>query len=213
MLFDELNIRYQYKNLQTFLDSNNINGIKFALKCGFKLVRQSYEYIVNKDMLKSFNHNIQGEISSLKKLTEEQLMDAINMQYEDYKTNHQNINSLFASINIYDWKKTIYEEMANENSYVLIKDNDIIAYIFCYKTDETSIEVGYTGNRCKNIEEYKIFLYEIMVQLFKSYNQIGLEIDDCDTRANILRNLFTYKEDLSWDTYIKDNIYKDTIIL
>lgn len=206
LLFNKLNIRYQLKKLQTFLDSDNINAVAFALKCGFQLARQSYEYVVNKDMLKPTKYNIPEEIIRLDNLTVVQLEDVINLQYEDYKTYHKKINPLAENINIYDWKKIIFEELVNENSYILIENNNIIAYLFCYKINVSSIALGYTGNRCKNIMKYKSFLYEVMIKLFKSYKQIEIEIDDCDISANILGELFTYKPNLSWDTYIRDNI-------
>lgn len=204
MLFNELNIRYKPKNLQTAFDSNNINAVKFALKYGFKLVRRTYCYNVNNDMLKTFKYHISGEIVELNNLTKSQVEDAVNLQYEDYKINHEKINPLNKNINLNDWKKIIFDGLIRENSYVLIKNNNIAAYLFNYKIDATSIEIGYTGNRCNNIKEYKSFLYEVVLKLFESYKEIELEIDDCNTDAMLLMELFTFKPDKSWDTYIKD---------
>lgn len=203
LLFNELNIRYQLKGLQTALDSNNINAVIFALKNGFKLGRKSYCYDVNKDALKPLEYNMPVGIIKFSNLTKTQIEDAITLQYEDYKMNHQKINPLIENIKIYDWKKIIYEELVKEDSYVFIKSNNIVAYLFCYKIDETSIAVGYTGNRCNNIKEYEGFLYEVMIFLFKLYKRIELEIDDVDTSANILGGLFTYNPNISWDTYIR----------
>lgn len=205
LLFNELNMRYDLNELQTALDSDNINAVKFVLKCGFNLARQCYCYDVQKDTLKPSKYNMSGQIMALNNLTEAQLKDVIGLQYEDYKINHKRINPLSENIRVFDWEKIIYDELVNENSYVLMKNNKIITYLFAYKIDETSIAIGYTGNRCKNIKEYENFLYEVMIKLFKLYKQIELEIDDCDISVNILGELFTYRPNLSWDTYIKDN--------
>ena len=125
------------------------------------------------------------------------------MQYEDYKLNHQDINPLSEDIALEEWKKYISDSLAKEHSYLLIKNNNISAYLLCYEIDGKSIEVGYTGSRCSNIKDYKAFLYQAMMQLFNSYSQIELEIDDCDKSANILGQLFSYKPNVSWDTYIR----------
>lgn len=204
LLFNEMNIRYQLKRLQTFMDSDNCQATTFALKCGFKLVRKSYEYTVKKEMLIPSKCNIEKEIMTLNDLTEVQFKYLINLQYEDYIINHQKINPLSEDITIENWEKIICEELAKENSYVLIENNSIIAYLLCYKVNNFSIAIGYTGGRCNNIKKYKNFLYKVMTSLFRSYKQVELEIDDCDAGANILSELFSYKPDISWDTYIKD---------
>lgn len=36
------------------------------------------------------------------------------------------------------------------------------------------------------------------------YRLLTFEIDDCDKNANILGELFMYKPNYSWNTYIKD---------
>ena len=206
MLFYELENRYQLKKFQTALDSNNSSAVIFARKCGFQLTRKSYCYDVTEKALKTLNHTISGEIVSFEKISGNQLKLAIAIQYEDYKLNHQVVNPLSKDISLQRWNKYVLEDLVMESSYVFIKNDDICAYLLCYGADEESIEVGYAGNRCSNIRDFEGFLYESMVLLFKSYNQIELEIDDCDKSANILRQLFSYKSDVSWDTYIKDNM-------
>lgn len=205
LLFHELESRYQLIKLQTALDSNNNNAVTFAQKCGFELGRKSYCYDVNKEILKPLEYNFSGKIIKMCNLTNMQLKNVINLQYEDYKLNHQKINPLNENMKTDDWKRIVIEDLAIEDSYVLIKNNDITAYLLCYKLDETWIEVGYTGNRCNNIKDYQVFLYEVMIQLFAYYNQIELEIDSCDKSANILGGLFSYNPNISWDTYIKDS--------
>lgn len=206
ILFHELESRYQLERLQTAFDSNNSSSLAFARKCGFQLARKSYCYNVTREMLKPLNYTMSGEIISCGDLSENQLNSLIATQYEDYKLNHQGVNPLSEDISPEGWGKYILDDLVIEDSYILIKDNDIYAYLLSYGIDEKSIAVGYTGNRCNNIKEYEGFLYETVKLLFKSYKRIELEIDDCDKSANILGQLFAYKPDISWDAYIKDNI-------
>jgi len=104
-----------------------------------------------------------------------------------------------------NWEKIILDDLIFENSYALIKNERIAAYLLSYKKDKTSIEIGHIGSRCTDINEYKAFLYDVILKLFNSYQEIELEIDDCDNSAMLLMKLFTFKPDKSWDTYIKDN--------
>lgn len=203
LLFQELQKRCKLKKLQTAFDSDNTNAICFAKKCGFRLARKTYCYDVSRENLKPLNYNCVGEIIKVSNLTKAQLEDVIIMQYKDYKTNHQGINPLNENMKIEHWKEIIFKDVEKNDSYVLLKNSDIVAYFLCYEGDETSIEVGYTGNRCSNIKEYKAFLYEVIIQLFNSYNKIYLEIDNCNKSTNILGELFSYNPSLSWDTYIK----------
>lgn len=205
-LFKELKERYQLKNLQTFINSDDRNAVRFAFKCGFDLARQSYSYEVAKDQLEGVQSEVLRVVSSFDSLTTNQFDEAINLQYEDYKSNHRLINPLSKAITIEKWEKMIGNDLSQEDSYVLIENDQILSYLFCYKVNETTIGVSYTGNRLNTIKEYQDFLYHVVVQLFKKYKRIELEIDDCDESANLLADLFTYKTNLSWDTYIKNII-------
>lgn len=205
-LFKELKERYQLKNLQTFINSDDRNAVRFAFKCGFDLARQSYSYEVNKKQLKSVQSEVLKTVSSLGHLTTNQINEAINLHFQDYKRNHQLINPLNKAITIEKWRKIIGNDLSLEDSYVFIENNQIIAYLFCYKVNETMIGVSYTGNRLNTTDEYQDFLHHVVVQLFEKYKKIELEIDDCDESANLLADLFTYKTNLSWDTYTKNII-------
>lgn len=205
-LFKELKERYQLKSLQTFINSDDRKAVRFAFKCEFDLARQSYSYEVNKKQLKSVQYEIFKTVSSLEYLTTNQIDEAINLQFQDYKRNHQLINPLNKAMTIEKWGEIIGDDLSQEDSYVFIENNQIVAYLFCYKVNETMIGVSYTGNRLNTINEYQDFLHHVVVQLFKKYKKIELEIDDCDESANLLADLFTYKTNLSWDTYIKNII-------
>lgn len=181
LLFERLQSEYKLEKLQTAFDSTNIAATNFTLKCGFQLIRKSYCYDVNKEMLKDMNNKISGEFIILNDLSKDKLNDAIILQYEDYKLNHKKINPLNKDMKIEEWKNIIFDDLVKEDSFLLIKDNDIHAYLLSYESDDTSIMVGYTGNRCSNIKDYKAFLYEVIIQLF------------------------SYKPNISWDTYVKDN--------
>lgn len=205
LLFHELESRYKLKKMQTAFDSSNINANSFALKCGFQLIRKSHCYNVNKVELKPFNGSIKVETMKLYNLSEAHFEDTIAFQYEDYKFNHKRVNPLSENIKIEEWKKIISCDLVKKDSYVFVKDNYIHAYLLCYETDKSSIEIGYTGSRFCSIEVYKTFLYKVIRELFLSYNKIELEVDDSDPGASILAQLFCYRPNQSWDAYIKDN--------
>lgn len=205
-LFEELTEHYPFNNLQTFIDSNDKKANNFAVKCGFSLAGQSFVYEVTKVQLKGRQSEIIRRSSSLNSLTEKQFKEVINLQLEDYKSNHQSINALSKKITVKQWEELMSKDLLKEDSYVLIENDHVLSYLFCYKANKTTIEVGYTGTRVDTIKEYQDFLYHVVIQLFEKYKVIELEIDDADKNANVLADLFTYKTNISWDTYVKDAI-------
>lgn len=194
---------YQLKELQTFLSSDNLPGIAFAEKCGFTLARKSYTYEMTEENLKPSLSSETSKIIQLKDLTPAQLEEVIHLQYEDYQRNHHAINPLSADITFDEWRSLIMTDLAQEASYVLVAGRKVVAYLIAYEADATTIEVGYTGNKLQAIKDYEVFLSNVMIELFQKYKVIELEIDDCDSSANVLNDLFTYQPTVSWDTYVK----------
>ncbi len=208
LLFNEMKDMHRLERFQTAFDSNNIDAINFADSCGFHLGRKCYCYSVNEGLLIPFDYNISNPIVGLCNLSEKQIEDVVVLQYEDYKINHQHINPLSEDISMEEWKMVAFRDLVKMDSYVMLDgSNNVCAYLLSYEIDEETIEIGHTGSRCNNIKDYKAFLYNVVKQLFDSYKEIELEIDDCDMGANILGELFTYKPDISWDAYIGGIFY------
>ncbi|MFQ9977295.1 hypothetical protein [Clostridium cadaveris] len=93
---------------------------------------------------------------------------------------------LFENMSKEEFIKIISGGLNEENSFVVIKDNKILAYIINYDSEEKSLAIGYLGNHINNIEIYKEFLYSALINLFKKYEILELEIDHCDKDAMIL---------------------------
>lgn len=204
-LFKELEARYNLQGLQSSFNYDDSVAVGFAKSCGFKLARKSYNYRVKRIALRERRdkHNI--EIHRLVELHKEYLDSLIAYQYIDYVQNHKEVNPLSGDLSISRWKEIILEYISLEDSYIgLNAKGEILYYLIAYFENNETIALGYTGHRGDNIEEYKDFLYMVLLSLFKNYSQIELEVDDCDREANILANLFLEKTDKSWDTYIKN---------
>lgn len=188
---------------QVALQSDALPGIQLLEKNGFLLVRKSFtpELI---ECREKFNYSENINVKSYDKLSETQETALFDLQLKNYKEFHQAINPLKKNMSLGVWKRLIMSNLDEKSSFVLLKGNQIEAYLLCYKTDiPNEIEIVYVGGREVNqLSNYLSFYQSILVTLKDSYDKIFIEADDVDPFAFAVLNQFKYDEDISFDTYI-----------
>ena len=96
------------------------------------------------------------------------------------------------------------ENLDLNRSYVLLKDEEVAAYVFCYEGDAPGkIEIGYVGGRnISSLEEYEIFYKQVADLLIQEFDVVEIEADDVDPYASALLNQFAFDQSDSLNAYL-----------
>lgn len=176
------------KPLQIGVDSNQLDLIELLKKAGFILKRKCYEVEVTREDLK----NPLGPKRFETKLTNKGEMayeKASNLVFRYYKKTHEDVSPL--TVGLKEFKeilpeKVFYYEKEGQVLMAAFLENEEIAYI--------------AGFEEKLADE---FINDLLIYLFKNYEEIFFEADTTDPLATRLRDKFVVKFDLTFDTYIK----------
>ena len=198
-LFDALLYQSKQKKFQTSISSKDEVAISFLGHCGFGLARKCYTPILRND----------APIISIYFPTMQEQPDAIQnevfrLQLDNYREFHQAINPLNERISFHQWKEMLCENLDLNRSYILLKDEEVVAYVLCYEGDAPGkIEIGYVGGRnISSLEEYEIFYKQVADQLIQDFGVVEIEADDVDPYASALLNQFAYDQSDSFDAYL-----------
>lgn len=203
--FDQLSLASKTKKLQITIQSTDQQALAFLNKCGFKLARKCYTPILKEAKSNhSENSLIHGEIVSFGMVSEENQKDILEMQLKNYIDSHQMINPLSEEMTMISWKEIILEDLSLTHSKLLIVDEEVVAYIFFYNTENShEIEVGYIGGKdTQQIENYLPFYKCTIEQMIAQYEIVNIEADDVDLYAFAVLNCFQYDAGLSLDAYV-----------
>ena len=204
-LFDQLSLNSGIKKFQTSIQSTNDSASSFLKKQGFKLARRCYTPV-----LKEFKYtelgssSVEGEIISYGMASKRNQNEVLELQLGNYIDFHRSINPLQKEITMDQWKEIVLRDLNTEHSKLLLTDETVVAYLFCYDTDnEEEIEIGYTGGKeIDSIENYISFYKGAVEQLLSHYALVSIEADDVDPYAFAALNCFKYESDKSLDAYI-----------
>lgn len=204
-LFDQLYLTSDTKKLQVSVKSTDHAATNFLIKCGFELVRKCYTPNLTGAKISNLETSqINGELCSLGMVTDKIQNQAFKLQMKNYIDFHQRINPLREDITMAQWKEIIIDDLNLQESKLLIKNEEIRAYVFCYSTDNSrEIEIGYIGGAdIYDIKSYMPFYKKIMDNLIAQYETVSIEADDVDLYAFAALNCFKYDASLSLDAYI-----------
>lgn len=193
MIFEENTIGIWTYNIETVL-AEKVETILQRGELNTRL-RDYYDiYILtqtqNFDTIKELSPAIQNEEFAL--------------QLDNYREFHQAINPLNERISFHQWKEMLCENLDLNRSYILLKDEEVVAYVLCYEGDAPGkIEIGYVGGRnISSLEEYAIFYKQVADLLIQEFDIVEIEADDVDPYASALLNQFTYDQSDSFDAYL-----------
>ena len=176
--------------LQIGVYSDQLDIIDFIKKAGFILKRKCYEVEVKMRDLKKTLEPTKGK-GKLAKKGEKPYEKASDLVFKYYKKTHKDVSPL--TVGFEEFKKILpeeafYYEKEGQVPMVAFLENEEIAYI--------------AGLEEKLADE---FINDLLIYLFKYYEEIFFEADNTDPLATRLRDKFKVKSDLSFDTYIKYN--------
>lgn len=174
--------------LQIGVYSDQLYLIDFIKKEGFILKRKCYEVEVTEKDLKKPLEPTKGK-GKLTKKGEKPYEKAATLVFEYYKKTHEPVSPLTVGLEKFKEilpEKVIYYEKEGQVLMAAFLENEEIAYL--------------AGFEEKLADE---FINDLLIYLFKHYEEIFFEADTTDPLATKLRNKFVEKSDLTFDTYIK----------
>ncbi len=170
----EININ---KPLQTLINRNDKNGETFLKNAGFKKVRTTYTLIATINDL---------EMKESKCIISKTHNDEIRNKkmYTRYIELHEKVNPYSGS---------------EESFYKLIpKDIYYFKHDFAFVEDN---EIAYVYG--ENALSFQKFAISLVLELFKTHDEITFEVDDNDEIGLILLDLFNQNKLVVYDTYVK----------
>lgn len=176
------------KPLQIGVDSDQQDLIELLKKAGFILKRKCYEVEVTKGDLK----NPLGPKRLETKLTNKGDMayeKASNLVFEYYKKTHEQVSPLTVGIEK-------FKEILPETAFYYEKEGQVLMAAFL-ENEEIAYLAGFEEKLADD------FINDLLIYLFKNYEEIFFEADNTDPLATKLKNKFVEKSDLTFDTYIK----------
>lgn len=174
--------------LQIGIYSDHLDLIEFLKKAGFILKRKCYEVEVTREDLK----NPLGTKKLETKLTskgEKPYEKASELIFEYYQKTHEDVSPLTV-----DLEK--FKEILPDQAFYYEKEGQVLMAAFL-ENEEVAYLAGFEE---KLADE---FINDLLIYLFKHYEEIFFEADNTDPLATRLRNKFQTKSDLTFDTYIK----------
>lgn len=176
------------KPLQIGVYSNQLEVIDLLKEAGFILKRKCYEVEVTRKDLKKPLEPTKGKGKFTKK-GEKPYEKAAALVFEYYRKTHEPVSPLTVGLEKFKEilpEKVFYYEKEGQVLMVAFIENEEIAYI--------------AGFEEKLADE---FINDLLIYLFKYYEEIFFEADNTDPLATRLKNKFKSKIDLTFDTYIK----------
>lgn len=174
--------------LQIGIYSDQLDLIEFLKKAGFILKRKCYEVEVTREDLKNplGTPRLETKLTSKGELAYEKASDLL---FKYYKKTHKNVSPL--TVGLEKFKEILpdqafYYEKEGQVQMAAFLENEEIAYL--------------AGFEEKLADE---FINDLLIYLFKHYEEIFFEADTTDPLATRLKNKFVEKTDLTFDTYIK----------
>ncbi|MDE1549495.1 GNAT family N-acetyltransferase [Jeotgalibaca caeni] len=204
-MYDDLYASSPTKKLQTSISSKDTVAISFLSKFEFHLARKCYTPIL-REALFDINSEPRGKITSFNGLTNQQKEELLAIQMKIYREFHKHINPLSESISDQTWKDIVLDNIDEENSFLLLREEKIEAYILSYHGEnEKEIDIGYIGGKnLLQLDEYLPFYKRAVNKLLERFANVSIEADDVDPFASAVLNLFPYDKSDSWDAYTID---------
>lgn len=174
--------------LQIGLDSDQLEVIDLLKKAGFILKRKCYEVEVTREDLKNpiGSPRLETKLTSKGEMAFEKAADLV---FKYYKKTHEDVSPLTVGLKE-------FKEILPDQAFYYEKNGEMILAAFL-ENEEIAYLVGFEE---KLADE---FINDLLIYLFKNYEEIFFEADTTDPLATRLRDKFVVKFDLTFDTYIK----------
>lgn len=176
------------KPLQIGVYSNQLEVIDLLKKAGFILKRKCYEVEATMRDLRNPLEPTKGK-GKLTKKGEEPYEKASELVFKYYKKTHEDVSPLTVGLEK-------FKEILPDQAFYYEKEGQVLMAAFL-ENEEIAYIAGFEE---KLADE---FINDLLIYLFKYYEEIFFEADNTDPLATRLKNKFKSKIDLIFDTYIK----------
>lgn len=183
-IFDEV-ARKLGRPLQVMISSEEVNKIALLDVAGFQCKRKCYE--VEAQRPDYVGENSECEIL-YSHMGEEAYEKCRELMLNRYIMTHAGINPWTGS------SEEFFKELPDCVGYICA-DGELSCFAFL--EDE---EIAYVYG--KNVQEFRKFSQALVSEMFRKYEFITFEADDCDDMAMELKSLFVNQSEESFDTYI-----------
>lgn len=174
--------------LQIGIYSDQLDLIEFLKKAGFILKRKCYEVeATEKDLKKPLE--LTKDEGKLAKKDEEPYEEAAELVFKYYKKTHESVSPLTVGLKE-------FKEILPDQAFYYEKEGQVLMAAFL-ENEEIAYLAGFEE---KLADE---FINDLLIYLFKNYEEIFFEADTTDPLATKLKNKFVEKFDPTFDTYIK----------
>ncbi|NLM05830.1 MAG: hypothetical protein GX219_02765 [Tissierellia bacterium] len=171
--------------LQVMVESSEKEIIDFIIAGKFLLKRRCYELNVRK---KDLNGPLEAN-ASLKRfyIDSDEYNESLNLLYKQYELEHEKINPL--TVDIKEFSKILPGKVI-----CLIENGSVKDYAFIEEN-----EIAYIGSI--EVKEIDFFLSSLIDGLFKKFDNIVFESDDCSPAGMALMSMFKHNEE-TYNTYV-----------
>lgn len=181
------------KPLQIGVDSDQLEVIELLKKAGFILKRKCYEVEVTREDLKNplGPKRLETKLTSKGEMAYEK---ASNLVFEYYKKTHEQVSPLTV-----DFEK--FKEILPDQAFYYEKEGQVLITAFL-ENEEIAYLAGFEEKLADD------FINDLLIYLFKNYEEIFFEADNTDPLAYNIKEIFILKSEISYDTYVKEILEK-----
>ena len=174
---------------------------QFLTSHHFTLKRRCWEYSVDKKLLLPCQA-IPITLTAFIDITEPQRMTLHQLLYRDYHIAHKNVSPMSEKIPLQDWISLFLNDCEQNHSFIMEYQGKM-GYVTAHNTTENTIDIGYIGGNL-DADIFQNFVVNITQYYLNHFSTLNLEIDDVNSHAMVLHQLFRYNNLESYNTYIKD---------
>ena len=174
------------KSLQVMISSEKVAEKGMLQAAGFVCKRKCYEVEAQQQ---DYIGGI-GESEIVYSYADEDIyVQCCERMMDRYIMTHQNINPWTGR------KERFFAELPECVAYSCA-DGKVAGFAFV-----EDAEIAYVYG--ENIQEFRMFAQALITEMFRKYEVITFEADDCDEFAMELKSMFTNQDEESFDTYIR----------
>jgi len=175
------------KPLQVMIFSGEVRKIEVLEAAGFQCKRKCYE--VEAQRQDYIGEDCDAEIL-YSDLGEEIYRQCCELMLKRYIMTHEGVSPWTGS------KEAFCGELPERVAYFPAGGK-----VSCFAFIEEE-EIAYVYG--ESVQEFRVFAQALISELFRKYEAITFEADDCDDMAMELKSLFINQEEESFDTYIRE---------
>ncbi|KAA0964945.1 hypothetical protein FQ087_01060 [Sporosarcina sp. ANT_H38] len=189
-----------------FLIDNRFRGLgELLTRKDFRLIRKTEVININPKSFLSVKDDSDQEIITVGQILNDTVLlsSLIKICKKIYTETH--VDNPVADLSSLSWKNVILDDLIDSSSYVVVNENNVIAFSLMYEGEENSWELGWVG--VENSDEMTLLNLVLNKQLRDANEQnikyIEKEVDStCPYSLHIAKSL-SYDVSETWYAYVQ----------